>query len=203
MSDPNPRLRSGRGVTRPSPASRGLIRVDAGFTEEFPDGDVSSTEAYASLARTGTALLQELDRCIMDSFEMPQAAATALAVVEGADEPLTPSQISERVLVASATMTATLDLLEGRGWVVRRPNADDRRSVHVEITDEGRAAADRLLPGIRVVEREVMSALTARERQQLLVLLGKVLSRAAEVAEAPPTPLDGPRNRPPRPSHTT
>ena len=203
MSDPNPRRRSGRGVARPSPASLGLIRVDAGFTKEFPGGDVSSTEAYASLARTGTALLQELDRCIAGSFQMPQAAATALAVVEGADEPLTPSQISERVLVASATMTATLDLLEDRGWVVRRPNADDRRSVLVEITDEGRAAADRLLPGIRVVEREVMSSLTVRERQQLLVLLAKVLERAAEVAEAPPTPLDGPRKRPHRSGRAT
>ncbi len=152
------------------------------------------------MARTGTALLQELDRCILDSFEMPHAAATALAVLEGADEPLTPSQISERMLVASATMTATLDLLEDRGWVMRRPNAVDRRSVLVEVTDAGRAAADRLLPGIRVVEREVMSALTARERQQLLVLLEKVLKRAAEIAEAPPTPLDGPRNRPPAPA---
>jgi DNA-binding MarR family transcriptional regulator len=200
VSDPNPRRRSGRGVARPSPASLGLIRVGAGFSAEFPGADVSSTEAYASMARTGTALLQELDRCILDSFEMPHAAATALAVLEGADEPLTPSQISERMLVASATMTATLDLLEDRGWVIRRPNAVDRRSVLVEVTDAGRAAADRLLPGIRVVEREVMSALTARERQQLLVLLEKVLKRAAEIAEAPPIPLDGPRKRPPRPS---
>ena len=131
---------------------------------------------------------------------MPQAAATALAVVEGADEPLTPSQISERMLVASATMTATLDLLEDRGWVVRRTNTEDRRSVLVEITDEGRAAADRLLPGIRIVEREVMPTLTARERRQLLVLLGKVLKRAAEVEEAPPTPLVGARKRPHRSS---
>ena len=162
----HPRLPDGRAGRRLRPrpgAARGY--------GAFPGGDVSSTEAYASLARTGTALLQELDRCILGSFQMPQAAATALAVVEGADEPLTPSQISERMLVASATMTATLDLLEDRGWVVRRPNTEDRRSVLVEITDEGRAAADRLLPGIRIVEREVMSTLTARERRQLLVLL--------------------------------
>ena len=183
---------------RPSPASRGLARIDEDFAEEFPEGDASSTEAYVSLVRTGTALLQELDRCIVHSFDMPQAAATALAVVEGAKGPLTPSQISERVLVASATMTATLDLLENRGWVVRRPNPDDRRSVLVEVTEEGRAAADRLLPGIRVVEREVMSALTPRERQQLLRLLDKVLACAAEVAEQPATPLDGPRCRPAR-----
>ena len=175
-----------------------MVRVDEGFDEEFPDADASSTEAYASLARTGTALLLELDRRIADSFDMPQAAATALAVVEGAGEPLTPTQISERVLVASATLTATLDLLEDRGWVLRRPNAADRRSVLVEVTEEGRATADRLLPGVRAVEREVMSALSQAERRQLLRLLAKVLARAAEVAEQPPTPLAGRRRRPAR-----
>lgn len=202
MSDSSLPRRSGRGSQRPSPAALGVVRVDAGFVVEFPDGDVTSTEAYVSLARTGTALLQELDRCIVASFDMPQAAATALAVIEGADQPLTPSQISERVLVASATMTATLDLLESRGWVVRTANSADRRSVLVEITDEGLAATDRLLPGIRVVEREVMSGLTERERLQLLRLLGKVLARAAEVADEPPTPLDGRRRRPTRTRRT-
>ena len=169
--------------------------MDAGFAEEFPDADTGSTEAYASLIRTGTALLVELDRCIQATFDLPHAAATALAVIEGAGEPLTPSEISERVLVASATMTATLDVLEHRGWVVRRTNPEDRRSLLVEVTDEGRSAADRLLPGIRRVEREVMSGLTPKERQQLLRLLAKVLARAADVAEQPPIPLEGIRRR--------
>ena len=77
---------------------------------------------------------------------MPQAAATALAVLDGASQPLTPSEISERLLVASATMTATLDLLEHRGWIRRTPNPEDRRSVLVRITVEGQAAADQLPP---------------------------------------------------------
>jgi DNA-binding MarR family transcriptional regulator len=173
-----------------------VVRVDEHFVDEYPDGDPSSTEAFASLARTGAALLQELERCLLSSFDITQAVATTLAVIEGAGEPLTPSQISERVVAASATMTATLDLLENRGWVVRRPNAADRRSVLVEVTDAGRATCDRLLPGVRVVEREVMAALTPRERQQLLRTLEKVLARAAEVADEDPLPLDGPRVRP-------
>ena len=176
----------------------GVVRVDHGFDDEFPGGDRSSTEAFATLARTGSAVLGELDRCILQSFDMSQAAATALAVVEGADRALTPSEISERVLVASATMTATLDLLEGRGWVIRRPNPEDRRSVLVEVTEEGRATADGMLAGIRIIEREVMSGLTNSERDQLLGLLDKVLARAAEVAAEPPIPLSGPRNRPTR-----
>ena len=198
MPEPH-RRRPGRAPNRRlSPAALGVVRVDRDFTDEFPDADSSCTEAYASLARTGQALLQELDRAIEATFDMPHAAATALAVVEGAGEPLTPSQISERVLVPSATMTATLDLLERRGWVERIANPDDRRSVLVRVTADGRDATDRLLPGIRAIERQILGALTATERRQLLGLLDKVLTRAAEVATAPAAVLEGRRIRPAR-----
>ncbi len=172
------------------------MRVSDSFEAEFPDADRASTEAYATLVRAGQALLAELDRCIEATFGVSHPTITALAVVEGAREALTPSQISERMLVPSATMTATLDVLEARGWVVRRPNPADRRSVLVEITAAGRATADQFLPGIRLVEREVMSGLTERENRQLVTLLGKVLAKAAEVAEAPPRPLHGRRQNP-------
>jgi DNA-binding MarR family transcriptional regulator len=177
-----------------------VVRVGPDFAEEFPEADRTSTEAYASLVRTGTALLLELDRCIDDSLSVPHPAATALAVIEGAGRPLTPSEISERMLVASATMTATLDVLERRDWIERRPNPSDRRSVLVSITEAGRATTDHLLPGVRVVEREAMASLTPRERDQLLRLLAKVLARAAELAAEPPIPLEGRRNRPSRTS---
>jgi DNA-binding MarR family transcriptional regulator len=110
--------------------------------------------------------------------------------------PLTPSQVGERVLVASATVTATLDLLEHRGWIHRTPNPDDRRSVLIEITPDGRAIADQLLPGIRKLERSILSALTEDERAHLL---GRILARAAEVAGGRPEPLNGQRIRPARP----
>ena len=197
MSEPSRRQRPGRG-SRPSPASLGIVKVDADFPNEYPGGDPTCTEAYASLCRTGEALLGELDRRIAATFGISQSAATALAVIDGAGTPLTPSQVSERVLIASATMTATLDLLERRGWIRRVPNPADRRSVLIEITPEGRATTDRLLPGIRTVERTILSAITPDERAQLLDLLAKILARTAEAAAASPGPLHGQRNRPAR-----
>ena len=197
MSDPGGPARRGRG-SRPSPASLGVVTVDADFANEYPGADPTCTEAYASLVRTGQALLGELDRRIRATFAIPHPAATALAVIDGAGQPLTPSQVSERVLVASATMTATLDLLEYRGWIRRIPNPGDRRSVLIEITPDGRAAAGQLLPGIRTVERTILSALTPGERACLLGMLAKILARAAEVAAGPPEPLGGQRIRPAR-----
>ncbi len=172
--------------------------MDPDFDVEYPDGDAASTEAYASLVRAGTAALLELDRCVVASFGVTQPAATMLAVLDGSGEPLTPSQISERVLVASASTTATLDLLERRGWARRMPNPDDGRSTLVEITEEGRAVADRFLAGARTLELNALDRLTSDERVQLLGLLDKILGRVAELADAPPTPLAGRRHRPAR-----
>src|SRR5712672_945695 len=62
----------GRG-SRPSPASLGVVRVDADFQDEYPGGDTTCTEAYASLCHTGEALLGELDRRIVLTFDMHQA----------------------------------------------------------------------------------------------------------------------------------
>lgn len=65
--------------------------------------------SQSAVSRIWRALLGELDRRVRMTFGIPQAAATALAVIDCAGAPLTPSQVSDRVLIASATMTATLD----------------------------------------------------------------------------------------------
>ncbi len=183
------------GERRPAIGARGAVRVDADFEVEYPDGDTSSTEAYASLVRAGEVVLTELDRAIRETLDLRQPVFTALAVLDGEGGPLTPSEIADRVLVASATMTSTLDTLERRGWIRRLPNPADRRSVLVEITTEGRAVADQVLPGIRMIETSMMSVLTRTEREQLVELLDKVLRQSAVLAGEPPTRLEGRRVR--------
>lgn len=175
------------------------MKVGADFTREYPDGDPAAAEAFATLIRTGEAVNAEVERAMLASFGAPQTMLNSLAVIEGADTLLTPGQISERTLTSSATMTSTLDALEHRGWVRRVPNPDDRRSVLIEITDDGQAVADQFLPGIRSIEQTVLTYLTGAERATLLDLLAKVLQGAAKAAAANPVPLEGRRNRPARP----
>ena len=135
---------------------------------------------------------------MLASIGARETVLNSLAVIEGADRPLTPGEISERTLTSSATMTATIDALEHRGWVRRVSNPDDRRSVHVEITDEGQAVTDRFLPGIRKLDVAICAGLSSTERTTMLKLLAKVLTQLAIVAAEPPIPLEGRRNRPQR-----
>jgi DNA-binding MarR family transcriptional regulator len=174
------------------------VRVEPDFVDEYPEADASCTEAFATLLVVGDALMDLHERRIEATLEASQTVAQALAVLDGAGEPLTPSQISERMLVSSATMTSLLDTLEQRGWVRRTPNPDDRRSLLIEITEAGRATADIYIPGLHKLERRVMSTLTAEERDQLLGVLQRVITAANEAIAEPPEPLAGIRRRPAR-----
>ena len=200
MSDTRrPRRQRKAAASPPSSAALGVVKVDADFKQEYPDGDPSAAEAFATLIRAGEAVNAEVERAMLASFGVPQNVLNSLAVIDGAESALTPSVISERTLTSSGTMTGTLDALEYNGWVRRVPNPDDRRSVLIDITDEGRAVADQFLPGIRTIEQSVLVELTDTERTDLIKLLAKVLRGAAVVAGADPIPLEGRRNRPQRP----
>ena len=156
------------------------MKVGDDFADEYPDGDPVAAEVLATLVRTGHAIDAEIDRTMVASHGWPQTILNCLAVIEGAETKLTPSQIGERTLTSSATMTNTLDTLEHLGWARRVANPDDRRSVLVEITSEGQAVTDRFLPGIRTLELAALGELTNTELATLLKLLGKVLKGMAD-----------------------
>jgi DNA-binding MarR family transcriptional regulator len=187
-----------RGARQTTPVRRALVNVEADFTDEYPEADASCTELFASLLVVGDVLMDLHERRIELTLGASQNVAQALAIVDGAGQPLTPSEIAERMLVSSATITSLLDTLERRGWVRRTPNPDDRRSLLIEITTEGRAMSDAFIPGLHKVERQVMSELSSNERRQLMALLGRVLARANDVNGETPEPLAGIRRRPKR-----
>jgi MarR family 2-MHQ and catechol resistance regulon transcriptional repressor len=99
-------------------------------------------------------------------------------------EPLTISEIQEKVLLASGSMTAAIDRLEKRGLVVRKSTSSDRRARVVELTQEGkRVATEYFKKHARDLEA-LMSALSAEEKRQVYASLKKLgLLAAQELAE--------------------
>ena len=64
--------------------------------------------------------------------------------------------LAARLAVTKPTLTALVDGLVERGFVIRETQAGDRRAVRVAITDAGRAAADSAGRGFRTVLDEVL-----------------------------------------------
>ena len=120
------------------------------------------------------------------------AGRQALAILDGAGAPLSPTVIAERLLVTTASVTSLLDTLERRSLVTRSPDPDDRRKVLVALTSDGRRAVDEFLPQMVALQTAMVAGLSEAHRQQLLQSLAAIrsavvaLDLADIVAAAPP-----------------
>jgi DNA-binding MarR family transcriptional regulator len=84
-------------------------------------------------------------------------------------------ELARRAELTSGAMTSRLDALEKEGLVRRLRDPGDRRSVIVELTDRGRRKHEQTL-GIQAKKEALLAeALTDREKEQLNVLLRRVL----------------------------
>jgi MarR family 2-MHQ and catechol resistance regulon transcriptional repressor len=94
--------------------------------------------------------------------------------------PLTISQIQEKVLLASGSMTAAVDRLEKLGLIVRKASTSDRRSRIVQLTRKGsRVAATCFEKHAKDLEA-LMSVLSEKEKGQVYGSLRKLGLLAAE-----------------------
>jgi DNA-binding MarR family transcriptional regulator len=99
--------------------------------------------------------------------------------LDRAEGPLSVGEVAIHGGVAPPTATRVLDGLEREGHVVRERREDDRRLVHVRITDQGRRAVRDKRDRSAVRRAEVFSSLSPAERKQA----ARVLSSLAEAMD--------------------
>jgi DNA-binding MarR family transcriptional regulator len=94
----------------------------------------------------------------------------ALNVLD-AEGAITQHALGKSTGIDPSSMVATIDELEQRGLVERRPHPTDRRAHALHVTDKGREtlASGRKLA--RHAQEELLAPLSANERQQLHDLL--------------------------------
>ena len=102
------------------------------------------------------------------------AKLAALKALKGAGESLPLSQLAERLSCVKSNITQLVDRLEADGLVTRADDPRDRRSRLAVMTAAGRKACDAGLSLQAEAERALLSDLSAAERQQLAVLMGKL-----------------------------
>jgi DNA-binding MarR family transcriptional regulator len=127
------------------------------------------------------------DRQAAEDHNLSGTAKNALAILEGAREPLEPSVIAERLIITTGSMTSMLNTLEGGGLVSRMPHPHDRRKLLVGITPKGAAIVNDLLPSLHRRERVIVAdALTKAEQRQLRTLLARIQASIDRHADDPP-----------------
>lgn len=104
------------------------------------------------------------------------------------EEGLTQRELSRRVGMREPTTVIALKSLERSGFVKRQKSIEDRRKVHVFLTDEAKALEPVLLPAVAEVNRIALEGLTESEVGVLRKALSQVARNlAAAVNEDLPT----------------
>jgi DNA-binding MarR family transcriptional regulator len=82
--------------------------------------------------------------------------------------------LGRAVTMDAATVKGTVDRLVARNLVVRLQDAEDRRKLLVDLTDEGRETTLRNLDAASAITRETLAPLDDDEAVRLFALLAKM-----------------------------
>ena len=126
----------------------------------------STLMATARLIREAfDARLKPLD------LNLTQASLLAYVTEFGAT---TQTGLAEKMGTGRAAMGTVVDGLEKRGLIARHPDPDDRRVWRVDITDDGRELAARVVGVDEVLRGELRHGIGREERQALSWVLTRL-----------------------------
>lgn len=129
------------------------------------------------LVQVGRELNTETERRLAPLGLTAQQAALLLHASRGDS---TPSLLKSRLGTDTAGMTRLLDRLQAKGLLRRVRHPSDRRSVVVELTDEGRALVPSLPPIFGKISHQVFEGFSPEEIEQVTEMLGRILRNLSE-----------------------
>src|ERR1700730_1042381 len=163
--------RIGPGTTLPDYSA-----AIAPWVREFPSLDPWLVEFLLVIAMLTVRINRETDRLLHDLLVSRTAMIVLAALRRSGDaQRLSPSALSQAVLLSSAGMTAQLDQLEERGLVRRSQHPEDRRAIYVTLTRPGQKLVDKAIETYNVGHKRMLSALSSSDRQAVDALLRKLL----------------------------
>ncbi|HXO66225.1 MAG TPA: MarR family transcriptional regulator, partial [Steroidobacteraceae bacterium] len=111
-------------------------------------------------------------------LELSGAQFAVIASLAAGSEPKSAADLCKGISYDAGAMTRMLDRLESKGLLRRRRSADDRRLVHLELTDEGRAAYPRMREMSMAVANRFLHGFSRTEARQLESLLARMIENA-------------------------
>lgn len=138
----------------------------------------------ALLSRVKVEWLAALDRELsadkrLAPLELSAAQWAVMASLAAGSEPKSAADLCKGISYDAGAMTRMLDRLESKGLLRRRRSADDRRLVHLELTEEGKAAYPRIRELSMTVANRLLHGFSRAEARQLESLLTRMLENAS------------------------
>ncbi|MBF5004952.1 MarR family winged helix-turn-helix transcriptional regulator [Diaphorobacter caeni] len=150
-----------------------LERILAGKPKPLLD----AVTASRLLLQTAVLLEQRVNEALAPhALHMKEYLALHL-LADSVHEPLRPSALSVSLSATRTQVTRLLDGLERRGLVVRTADAQDRRSLQLQLTEPGSALLARTMPVVQSVYQQTWSSIGDSATHAMQQQLRQVLDR--------------------------
>lgn len=153
------------------------------WSELQPGLPVDTYHVTGRISRIATRIAQRQDE-VFARYGLTRGDVGVLSALRISASPhtLSPTQLFRGLMMSSAGMTKRLDRLEQRGLVKRIPDASDRRSLAIHLTDSGRRVLARAVSENTKSEAALLAGLGGKESRMLADLLRVVLSKLEPAA---------------------
>jgi DNA-binding MarR family transcriptional regulator len=158
------------------------IRMPDDFYEQTPDANILATEAVMNTIRTADMVFDRIGR-LLRPLNVSAAGGLVLGILRDRGA-LSPSELSDRLIVTRATVTGVIDSLERRGFVVRSANPADRRSLLIEITPAGLHVLGELRTIVHRNEKAWLASVSDLELRSYIDLLHRIQEALIAADEA-------------------
>jgi DNA-binding MarR family transcriptional regulator len=153
------------------------------WRRELPELDPAPMGVIGRISRLAQ-LLQDQMEPVFAEYGLNGGEFDVLASLRRAGAPyrLTPSSLSQSLMVTSGGMTKRLKLLEAAGLVSRTPHAADRRSSLVQLTPKGRKLVETVVAAHIENEKRLLSSVEPQSQRELAELLRRMLVAVGDAA---------------------
>ncbi|MCM3655157.1 MarR family winged helix-turn-helix transcriptional regulator [Metabacillus litoralis] len=137
--------------------------------------EICTNQAYLELMQTSKAIQD----CIKIEMMNNKINITEFSVLEVLyfKGKQTIQQIGKSILISSGSMTYVIDKLEQKGLLNRIDCPNDRRVIHVVLTEDGMNFMEKVMPNHRALIDNMFGDLTDQESETMVKLLKKVSKR--------------------------
>jgi DNA-binding MarR family transcriptional regulator len=140
--------------------------------------DFRAMWAISNLFRSAAAVRRHMEAKVLATERVSWTSFVGLWVLWVWGE-LGANAFADAVGISRPTATGVLRTLDTRGWITRRPDPNDGRSVLVSLTPAGRRTIEHLFPRFNAEETAIAGSLGDRDRDRLASML-RSLSRSVQ-----------------------
>ena len=170
------------------------MSMEQRFSGQIMQRDVDPAARQATLGEIGinqfapylmNRIMERWNGKLAEALKLHNMSTTmmrALAVLS-ISSPVTINELSAYAVTEQSTMSRTLDILEAQGLVRRQRRAEDMRIRDVSITEEGRAAFERVWPMMHARFQTLFDGVEEEEYRAFTATLLKILRNVAKLPE--------------------